>query len=130
MKSAKNLLAVLLTFVPLCSWMRAQQISTPTESVVPRLVIHTGEAKDSVINGFADATFAIYKESEGESPLWSKPKTSKSMQRATTPSNLVQQMPPDCRSTCSRLAKHADLGCASTEAKSSQESCCSASRMR
>jgi hypothetical protein len=50
--------------------MNAQQTSS---AVVPRLVNFSGKATDlqgKAISGIAGATFAIYKEKTGGSPLW------------------------------------------------------------
>jgi hypothetical protein len=57
-----------------CSAMNAQQTSSLSGSAtVPRLVNFSGKATDTqgkAISGIAGATFAIYKEESGGSPLW------------------------------------------------------------
>src|SRR4029077_1905838 len=62
---------VLLLF---CSAMNAQQTSSSTGwATVTRLVNFSGKATDlqgKTISGIAGATFAIYKEETGGSPLW------------------------------------------------------------
>ena len=73
MKTARHSLCMLLAISMFCSVMSAQQTSSSTQPVVPRLVNFSGRATDAqgkVISGIAGATFAIYKEDSGGSPLW------------------------------------------------------------
>jgi hypothetical protein len=58
MKSGKHIVSWLFVLLLFCSVMNAQQTSS---AVVPRLVN---------FSGIAGATFAIYKEETGGSPLW------------------------------------------------------------
>jgi hypothetical protein len=73
MKSAKCLLLWFLAVSLFCSVMNAQQSTSSPSSSVPRLVKFSGKAADAqnkAISGIAGATFAIYKEESGGSPLW------------------------------------------------------------
>jgi len=73
MKTARHSLCMLLAVSIFSSVMTAQQTSSSTQPVVPRLVNFSGRAADAqgkVISGIAGATFAIYKEESGGSPLW------------------------------------------------------------
>jgi trimeric autotransporter adhesin len=75
MKRFRRSSCVFLAMLLLGSWLSAQQASSnPTSpAVVPRLVNYTGKAVDAqgkVISGIAGATFGIYREQTGGSPLW------------------------------------------------------------
>jgi hypothetical protein len=73
MKSAKCLLLWFLAVSLFCSVMNAQQSTSSPSSSVPRLVKFSGKAADAqnkAISGITGATFAIYKEESGGSPLW------------------------------------------------------------
>ena len=74
MKSGKPIFSWFFALLLFCSAMNAQQTSSLTGSVtVPRLVNFSGRATDpqgKAISGIAGATFAIYKEESGGSPLW------------------------------------------------------------
>ncbi len=71
MKSAKLSFCAFVLFVGCI--MNAQQTATsPATPVVPRLVNFSGKAMngEKIITGTAGATFAIYSEQSGGSPLW------------------------------------------------------------
>jgi hypothetical protein len=74
MKSGKHILWWFFVWLLFCWSMNAQQTSSLTGSTtVPRLVNFSGKATDiqgKLISGIAGATFAIYKEETGGSPLW------------------------------------------------------------
>jgi hypothetical protein len=73
MKSAKCLLLWFLAVSLFCSVVNAQQSTSSPSSSVPRLVKFSGKAADAqnkAISGITGATFAIYKEESGGSPLW------------------------------------------------------------
>ena len=73
MKTARHSLRLLLAISMFCSVMTAQQTSSSTQPVVPRLVNFSGKAADAqgkALSGIAGATFTIYKEESGGSPLW------------------------------------------------------------
>ena len=73
MKSAKCLLLWFLAVSLFCSVMNAQQSTSSPSSSVPRLVKFSGkvaDAQNKAISGITGATFAIYKEESGGSPLW------------------------------------------------------------
>jgi hypothetical protein len=74
MKSAKHILSSFSMLLLFCWSINAQQTSSSTGSAtVPRLVNFSGKATDTQgknISGIAGATFAIYKEESGGSPLW------------------------------------------------------------
>jgi hypothetical protein len=74
MKSGKHILPWFFVLLLFCSAMNAQQSSSSAGSAtVPRLVNFSGKATDiqgKAISGIAGATFAIYKEESGGSPLW------------------------------------------------------------
>ena len=74
MKSANPIFSWFMVLLLFCSAMSAQQTTSLTGSVtVPRLVNFSGTATDpqgKIISGIAGATFAIYKEESGGSPLW------------------------------------------------------------
>jgi hypothetical protein len=74
MKCGQHILSWFLILLLLCWSMSAQQTSSPVGSAtVPRLVHFSGKATDAqgkVIVGMVGATFAIYKEEHGGSPLW------------------------------------------------------------
>ena len=61
-----------LTAVLLGALAAAQSTNSQSSAVVPRLVNFSGKAVDEgkVITGVAGATFAIYSEESGRSPLW------------------------------------------------------------
>ena len=72
MQFAKSLLLHCTVILLACAAMNAQQTATSTTAVVPRLVNFSGRAMDDgkVITGATGATFAIYSEESGGSPLW------------------------------------------------------------
>jgi hypothetical protein len=74
MKSGKHILSWFSVLLLFCSAMNAQQTSSlPGSATVPRLVSFSGKATDTqgkAVSGIAGATFAIYKEESGGSPLW------------------------------------------------------------
>jgi hypothetical protein len=72
MKSGKHILSWFSILLLFCCSLSAQQMSSLT-ATVPRLVNFSGKATDlqgKVISGIAGATFGIYKEQSGGSPLW------------------------------------------------------------
>ena len=73
MNSSRRLLTWLFILSLLCSWTTAQQTPSSTAPGVPRLVNFSGRAVDAqgkTITGIAGATFAIYKDQSGGTPLW------------------------------------------------------------
>jgi hypothetical protein len=73
MKSAKHILTWFFVLLVFCWSMNAQQRSLTGSATVPRLVNFSGKATDAqgkLIVGIVGATFAIYKEEAGGSPLW------------------------------------------------------------
>jgi hypothetical protein len=74
MKSGKQILSWFFMLLLFCWAMNAQQTPSLTgAATVPRLVNYSAKATDAqgkVISGIAGATFAIYKEESGGSPLW------------------------------------------------------------
>jgi hypothetical protein len=74
MKSHKHILSWFFMLLLFCWSMNAQQTASLTGSAtVPRLVNFSGKATDlqgKAVSGIAGATFAIYKEESGGSPLW------------------------------------------------------------
>jgi hypothetical protein len=74
MKSGKPILSWFFVLLLFCWSMNAQQTSSLSGSAtVPRLVNFSSKATDiqgKLISGIAGATFAIYKEETGGSPLW------------------------------------------------------------
>ena len=74
MKSGRYSLSMVLAISMFCCLVAAQQGATISSSpTVPRLVNFTGQATDAQgkpVSGIAGATFAIYKEESGGSPLW------------------------------------------------------------
>jgi hypothetical protein len=76
----RRLFSICLTAAWLCSLAAAQSVSSsqtlqPSQAsaVVPRLVNYSGKAIDAegkIISGSAGATFAIYSEQSGGTPLW------------------------------------------------------------
>src|ERR1700680_1582233 len=74
MRRICNMLVVLLVLSSACVQVGAQtSIQSSQSQVVPRLVNFSGKATDArgkAISGIAGATFAIYKEASGGSPLW------------------------------------------------------------
>jgi hypothetical protein len=74
MKSGKQILSWFFMLLLFCWAMNAQQTPSLTgAATVPRLVNFSGKATDTqgkAISGILGATFAIYKEESGGSPLW------------------------------------------------------------
>ena len=73
MKFAKSLIVYCTMILLVAGAMNAQQAATSsTTTIVPRLVSFSGKTVDrgKVITGVAGATFAIYSEESGGSPLW------------------------------------------------------------
>jgi hypothetical protein len=71
--AARRLFTLCLTAVLFGSLAVAQSTSpSPSSAVVPRLVNYSGKAieEGKVITGVAGATFSIYNEESGGSPLW------------------------------------------------------------
>jgi trimeric autotransporter adhesin len=71
---SRGVLSIVLASVWLCSLAAAQFVNSPEISaIVPRLVNYSGRAIDAegkIISGPAGATFAIYGEQSGGTPLW------------------------------------------------------------
>ncbi len=74
MSFTRCLLAACLGSWLFCSLLNAQQpVSSPSSTVVPRLVNFSGKAADTqgkAISGIAGVTFAIYKDQSEGAPLW------------------------------------------------------------
>src|SRR5260370_32820543 len=72
MNSIKHAILWFVAVLFVCSFSTAQQAPSST-AVVPRIVNFSGKATDiqgKSIPGIAGATFAIYKDESGGSPLW------------------------------------------------------------
>jgi trimeric autotransporter adhesin len=76
MNSIKHLVAPLFGLPLLCSLINAQDTSSAgNPAPVPRLVNYSGKAIDSqgkVVSGMVGLTFAIYKQQEDSTPLWTE----------------------------------------------------------
>jgi trimeric autotransporter adhesin len=73
MRSHLSLFSCLFLIVCLAATTWAQQLESPTDTVVPTLVSFSGTVRD--INGkpsteIVGVTFSLYQESEGGAPLW------------------------------------------------------------
>ena len=88
--------------------------SQSSAAVVPRLVNFSGKAIDGgkLIMGVAGATFAIYSEESGGSPLWMETQNITLMLREITRFNWEPPSHKVFRSICSARVRHAGWECA------------------